>query len=74
MATFSLSLDTGAIPLSKITGAFRVKYDDPIHNPPGETDAALTKRILKEFIANVVFETDFKTAQSGLNVTKIILT
>lgn len=69
MATFTLTFDTGAVPLSKITDAFASAYDydavvDGAPNP--ETKAQFTRRMIRHLIVQVVRGQDAKAAATAV--------
>lgn len=85
MATLTLTFDTGSVPLTKIHDAFASAYNyqatkpnpsnpgQTIPNPENKTD--FTRRMVKQYIEDVVKSQDFKSARANAeaNVSPITL-
>lgn len=80
MATFSISFDTGAVPLSRIYDAFAVAYGYQATLPGGgtnpETKAQFARRMMGDHIKGVVKAQEREAARSAAEagVTDITLT
>jgi hypothetical protein len=78
VATFAISFDTGAVPLSRIQDAFGRRYNYTGFAPDGgaETKAQFVRRVLKRHIIDVVLADDREQGRAAADaaVTEITLT
>lgn len=79
MATITFSYNTGSVPLSKITNAFALAYNykEIIDGRPNsETKDQFTRRMISQYVIDVVKAEDMKIARTNaeLSVLPITLT
>ena len=84
MPQLNFTFDTGQVPLSKIIDAFASAYnykdmiqtspDDPTLIPNPETKQQFARRMVKNYIIDMVRAEDIKTAQMTINILPINLT